>query len=260
MACAGLSLQEKIVMASDSAVAYQYEEPDWGDKPGQQVPYDWRLPCAQAPNPPGALGTTPCCNRPTEYFRQRWYCVWAPVAVPDQVNEVLDGAPPHGQSQQCGYHKVWRCAWEPVLHRCEVVAAMRAARRPPCCPATGAGDAKQTDCWIPNDQYFAKIWDVEYEECDPWTDRDVPDCTIDGEDPEKPSGCACCGVYPKLVHRIVRIRSKADIPPTFPACAATACDILPASKPVPWKISCQGAMCRPGRAKSPNLAYTYPFA
>ena len=258
-------VQENTTMAASTAAASLMPEVDWGhaeDNP--EGPFDYRLQCCGAPNPPGALGTTECCGAQTQFYRQRWYCTWKQVAIDcsSHTEEDEHESPEWNRFQKnCGYQKVWRCAFEEIP-RCEVLKNF-CDRCPPACPNP---KGQECECWVPGDQFFAKIYEIEYKECPdfPPDYPTPPNCNLpvdaDGNLLRDPQGCACCGVYQVCKARIVRIRCKAEIPADFPYDQAPLQYYRPPAHKPRVGHHCQTATCRAKSTRSPDLAYTLPFS
>ena len=214
--------------------------------------------CCNAPNPPGALGNTDCCEKETLYFRQRWYCTWHKTAISccgrQSDNAPIDPVPP--ALEDCAWTKVWRCGFEKIKR--EEVLKCFCKGQPPACPHPTGGEC---ECWVPGDQFFAQIFETEYTLCkayDPKLNNQCPPCAGPSQSPDAVAdSCACCGVYEKCVPKIVRIRSRKEIPPLYPHRPAA----YPVHDPPPHKPKpqCQTPTCRLGPAMSPNLYTVLPY-
>jgi len=208
-----------------------------------------------APCPPGALCNTEKCDKRTEFYVQRWRCTWRKLD--------LKCCGPRGH-KECAWTKAWSCSFDSVS-RCEVLKRL-CCRPPPRCPA----DCDECDCFVPEDAFFAKVWEIEYEPC---PDHEVSPYEhgysneahpVDCEG--NPAGCACCGLNEILCPRWVKITCKSDIPASDPfavplpyyerPCKPPGCRRPPAL--------CAGAGCRvgPSANRSPDfwLAPSLPFA
>lgn len=204
-----------------------------------------------APYPPGALCNAESCEKCTEFYVQRWRCTWK------KLN--LD---PLGQ--ECAWTKVWSCSFDSVA-RAEVLKQL-------CCKSSQrcTADCDECACLVPEDVYFAKVWEIEYEQCSDHVLSSGEEGFLDDAHPVDsegdPAGCACCGLKEVLCSRWVKITCKSDIPPAKPfevqlpcydwPCKPSGCRKQPAL--------CAGVGCRVGSAahRSPDfwLAPVLPFA
>lgn len=224
------------------------KRPDFGDVEGRDKPFDPSNTRCNAPCPPGAFCNTRACDQGTEYYVQRWTCLWKRTH--------LDCS--HEGERGCGYTKAWRCRFQRI-QRCEVLKAF-SGRPPPQCPEPN-GDS---ECFVPKDAYFARVYEIEYVPCSILKDELGDDKSDDKSDDD----CGCCGLQQVLKWRFVKIDSKEDIPPARPL-----------EPPKPWARAkdgprderayrssaaprCAGALCTVGPAKSPDywLAPVFPYA
>ncbi len=220
-------------------------------KEGEDCPYDPNNVCCNAPCPPGAFCNTPCCSKKTEFWVQRWTCLWAQHPL-----DCGRGTAPHGYDQQCAWTKAWRCRWE-CVSRAEVLK-FYCCRKQPRCPEPN-GDC---DCFVPQDTYFAKVWEIEYEECDNKRrplDRRMQPC-IHQDRHGDPAGCACCGLHEVCVPRWVKILCREDIPPEDPYAVPLPYYERPHPRPCgrgPPR-ACAGATCPvgPNANRSPDFWLT----
>ena len=251
---------------------------EWGDEcEGLRRPFDPANGCCQAPCPPGALGNTKCCKKKTEYWVQRWTCFWhterdLPCGkgcgrpCEDQARGCRDEQPVRPGCDNrvpCAFTKKWRCNFYQVP-RCEVLK--RFACRPPArCPTPGDCYHGESECFVPEDTYFARVWEIDYECC---SNQVIPneDCCIQQDSCLNPAGCACCGLYEVCHPRWVKITCKANLPPEFPyeqplpyyerPAAREACGRAPAL--------CAGSRCAvgPNANRSPDfwLSPVLPYA
>jgi hypothetical protein len=228
--------EDSCASSSDTDSAH----PDFGDLEGRDVPFHPDNMRCNAPCPPGAGCNTAACSQTTEYYVQKWTCLWKQTAL-----DCRDQAKP-----ERGYTKAWRCRFQRIP-RCDVLRAF-AGRPQPRCPRKDGDD----DCFVPEDAYFARVWEIEYAPCQ--------------DDPQDDQDDGCCGVRQVLNWRFVKINSRADVPPQRP---------LEPSKPwaaqhradhddrddgrrAPRSLRCAGALCKVGPAKSPDywLAPVFPYA
>ena len=215
-----------------------------GPGPGIKQPFDPLNACCNAPCPPGAFCNTCECDLPTEFYVQKWTCVWKQSPLRCCKGKKVD--------EECAWTKAWRCNFHQICR--EDVLKMFRCAQPQRCPVPCGGES---DCFVPSDTYFAKVYEVGYEECDKKKYR-PGDCfpyryghTQCGKC-LKVGGCACCGLFQTCKERWVRIRCKAEIPP-----------LLPYEPPLPFyerpgcqpkrRNYCQCVTCAPAVAKSPNL-------
>lgn len=223
-----------------------------GPGPGVAAPFDPNNACCNAPCPPGAFCNACDCDRPTEFYVQRWTCVWQ--QTPLRCCEGGKGKGIGRIDEPCAWTKAWRCNFHQICRE-DVLKFFRCAP-PPRCPVPCGGES---ECFVPQDAYFAKVFEIGYEECD-------KQCYPPGEcypvrvgknpcgaDCVKVGGCACCGLYQTCNERWVRIRCRADIPP-----------LLPYEPPLPFyerpefllprrRTRCQCVTCAPAAARSPDL-------
>lgn len=180
----------------------------------RNLAYEPNNVCCNAPCPPGSFCNTDCCNKKTQFYVQRWRCVWK------QCELACGGDSQHGppkckKSTKCAWTKAWTCCFERVP-RGKVLEAM-CRRQPPRCPDPD-GDC---DCFVPEDAYFAQVWEIEYEPCVPDEALVMPgepgyDPCLPQDAHGNPGGCACCGLYQVCVPRWVKINCKNEIPPEDP--------------------------------------------
>ena len=191
-----------------------------GEVEGETVPFRPDNACCNAPCPPGAFCNTECCTRKTEYYVQKWTCFWqkTEVACGDVCCDVPCDDPCRKPTRvnKCAFTKAWRCSWLRIP-RSEVLKAF-CCRKPPRCPQPADCYTGECDCFVPEDTYFAKVWEIDYVDCcEPAQDQPL------GQDPCKPvddcgdpAGCACCGVREVCNPRYVRIHCRSQIPPENP--------------------------------------------
>lgn len=217
--------------------------------PGIEHPFDPLNACCNAPCPPGAFCNTCECDLPTEFYVQKWTCVWQ--------QSPLSCCKGKGKSdEECAWTKAWRCNWHHI-GREDVLKVFRCAQ-PQRCPVTCGGES---ECFVPQDTYFAKVLEIGYEECDKkkkWKNPCLP-YRFDAMGQKglggkflKVGGCACCGLFQTCKERWVRIRSKADIPPLHPYAPPLPYYERPECQPK-RRNYCQCVTCAPAVAKSPNL-------
>ena len=231
---------------------------------GRDRPYDPNNVCCNSPCPPGAFCNTQCCDKKTEFWVQKWTCVWTQTPL-----QCGDGVAPACSDAACAWTKAWRCRFLQV-ERCEVLKAFR-CRQPARCPDSKnySGDS---DCFVPSDTYFAKVWEIEYDECPERCSLLSPGAP--GYDPCKPQdiygnpgGCACCGLYEVCAHRWVKIACKEQIPPAHPYEVPLPYYERPAAQRrcgARAPSACAGPTCSvgPNGSKSPDswLSPSLPFA
>ena len=182
-----------------------------------------------------------------------------------------DGCEPARQ-KNCVWTKAWRCNWY-CIPRHEVLKAWSCRPQARCPTRSCAGE---NDCFVPDDQYFAEVYEIGYELCSPdqkcpqkddattglpipWETADWQNC--DGTDDNgNPQGCACCGVYETCKSKIVKINSKADIPSEYPYATPLPYYERPCAERK--NRICQTKNCGVGSAgaKSPNLAGMLTYA
>lgn len=202
------------------------------DCEGRDRPFDPKNACCNAPHPPGALPGR-CCDRRTRFYVQAWRCVWKQTDLEDCSCA--------GSDAKCAWVKAWRCNFREVSRR-DVLKAV-CSRRPARC-----AEADECECYVPEDVYFARVWELDYESCA----DDLLQPGDPGYDPCKPQdergvpgGCACCGLTEVCCPRWLRIRCKADIPPLYPREPSWDCE--------PEPRRCVGARCAVTHAKSPDF-------
>ena len=221
---------------------------NWGNVPGQSAPFDPNNQCCNAPCPPGAGCNTQSCAAATEFYRRRWVCQWSQTGL-----QCADPGQPDIPNAACAWTKVWRCTFEQIT-RAEVLAAFCDWRQQPRCPAP---DGQDCNCFVPPDQFFAKVYEMSYEECPP-TPAGVQLGCIAEDANGNPLGCACCGLFEKVQPRWVRITSKADIPASFAMPPAGVAYYEPQSC-TPGARTGQGTVCTVGRGGSPDLSGVMVF-
>ena len=243
-------------MATTNQVAAGQIEPIgddvFGTVEGLDRPFDPSNACCNAPCPPGAFCSTKCCDRRTTFYVQKWTCVWTQTPLSCKDPQVV--------SNQCAWTKAWRCNFMPI-ERCDVLKAM-CCRKPPRCPLPGDCYSGECDCFVPEDTYFARVYEIEYVECsDPDPDNSGP-CHQRDDTPSElggpnPAGCACCGLTETCQPRWVRIHSKSQIPPEFPYEVPLPYYERPAERRPYGKRpgACAGALCRvgPNANRSPDF-------
>ncbi|NDD30541.1 MAG: hypothetical protein EB084_19960 [Proteobacteria bacterium] len=240
--------------ASDASeeAASNYERLDFGDVEGKDRPFRPNNARCNAPCPPGSFCNTRACSRKTEYFVQQWTCLWRQTHLKCSEDA----------QRECAWGKVWRCHFKQI-QRCEVLKAF--PRAAPRCPDE-AGDSQ---CFVPRDTYFARVWEIDYEPCD-YDDLRHGERKDDSDSSEGATGCACCGLAQVVAPRWVKITSRAQMPPDHAY-----------EPPLPWakgkdqpdererdargpRPRCSGALCRvgPNANKSPDfwLAPVFPYA
>lgn len=235
------------------------------DVQGVNVPYDPNNVCCNAPCPPGAMCNTECCDKQTEYYVQRWTCQWRQTPLRCDDDHSSDNH--HRRHPECAWTKAWTCRWERI-ERCDVLRAL-CCRPPRRCPDVQGGGAYrgECECLVPEDAFFAKVYEIEYEECPPWNPEVAAsgDC-IQEEHDHTPVNCACCGVYEVCCPRWVKITCKNDVPPEYPFAVPLPYYERPVSssgcrRP---RGPCAGAACRvgPSANRSPDfwLRPALPFA
>lgn len=230
---------------------------------GLNYPFDPANACCQAPCPGGAFCNTKCCDRRTEFYVQKWTCVWQATKLkcynPDET------------STDCAWTKVWRCNWNRI-ERCDVLKGV-CRRKPPRCPLPDDCYSGESECFVPEDAYFAKVFEIEYVECtkkEVYHDEDRPCHTYDAPGPysehamtndagggPNPAGCACCGLAETCAPRWVRIHCKEQIPPELPYEVPLPYYERPAARSAckGQAGACAGSLCRVGSSanKSPNF-------
>jgi len=181
----------------------------FGDVEGRDRPFDPNNACCNAPCPPGSFCNTLCCKKKTKYYVQKWTCVWTKTPLDCGKKVKVD----------CAWTKAWRCNFYEI-QRCDVLKAF-CCRKPPRCPTPGPCYSGECDCFVPEDAYFAKVYEIEYEPCIPDDellkpgDEGYDECRPQNADGE-PGGCACCGLFEVCVPRWVKIHCKSQIPPELP--------------------------------------------
>jgi hypothetical protein len=221
----------------------------FGDEEGAPAPFDPASAAAGAPCPPGGFCGAGACREKTQFYVQRWTCVWAQAP------------------EQRAWTKAWRCSFLPVERR-EVLRAL--CRRPR--PEGRCGGER--DCVVPEDAYFAKVFEVEYFECSELLDDAPSESTgaawegstpaVAGDAAEKSSHASgppagCCGLAEAVVPRWVRIHCKSQIPPDFPCEAPLPYYERPAERRSRRPGTCAGAprgaggpsQCKCGRGERP---------
>lgn len=237
-----------------------------GQQEGLDVPFDPANACCNAPCPPGAFCNTKVRKEKTQFFVQKWTCVWTqtPLACQD----------PRLVSNQCAWTKAWRCNFLPI-ERCDVLKAF-CCRKPPRCPQPEDDRySSECDCFVPEDAYFAKVFEIEYVECSEKllvSDAKVPPCHLCDDTASEfggpnPAGCACCGLAETAMPRWVRIHCKAQIPPEFTYEVPLPYYERPAerspSRCMKRPGACSGSLCKVDRNankspdfwRSPSLPY-----
>ena len=233
--------EHKDSCASSSSGASTSTHPDFGDAEGKDVPFHPGNARCNAPCPPGAACNAPACSQKTEYFVQKWTCLWKHTEL-----DCTD----HGKPER-GYTKAWRCRFQRIP-RADVLKVFT-GRPAPRCPQQ---DGQEAQCFVPADVYFARVWEIEYVLCQDDDSEDHDD--------------GCCGVRQVLNWRFVKITSRADMPPERPLEPSRPWaadyrekpqkdhqDGRPARAP-----RCAGALCKLGPSKSPDywLAPVFPYA
>ncbi len=116
----------------------------------------------------------------------------------------------------------------------------------------------ESECFVPQDTYFAKVFEIGYEECDKKTKYPRGECfpyrygrTPCGECLQV-GGCACCGLFQTCSERWVRIRCRAEIPPLHPYELPLPFYERPHCEPK-RRLHCQCVTCAPAVARSPDL-------
>ena len=199
---------------------------------GLDFPFDPANVCCNAPNPPGALGNTCICGKKTKYFRQTWTCVWTQTPLKCAEDD-------------CAWTKAWRCNFYEV-DRCDVCRHF-CKRGPARCPEKGACYTGECECTVPEDQFFAQVWDSTYEFCP--KDGPVDPASCHERDAEgNPAGCACCGVFEKCKARLIKLNCKKDIPSKEESCSCCA--------PACREANCQSTGCKVKTSASPNFWLT----
>ena len=239
----------------------QVSQPEEFDEPTPGHPlrrhccrYDPGNACCNAPCPPGALCNTEACSRRTEFYVQRWRCVW--TRTPLDCGSKC--------KPETAWTKAWTCSFD-LISRAAVLKSM-CCREPARCPV----DCNECHCFVPQDAFFAKVWEIEYEQCpdhqlvegDPgFLDECHP---VDSEG--NPAGDACCGLFEVLCPRWVKITCRSDIPPSDPFAVPLPYYERP-SKPEGCRkppALCAGVGCRVGTQanRSPDfwLAPVLPFS
>lgn len=227
-----------------------------GPGPGIRHPFDPYNACCNAPCPPGAFCNDCDCDKPTEFYVQKWTCVWQQSPL-----YCCKGKGKGKPDEACAWTKAWRCNFHRICRE-DVLKVFRCGQAQRCPEPCGG----ESDCFVPQDTYFAKVYEIGYELCDkyPWPEGECFPVR-EGRTPcgkcLKVGGCACCGLFKTCKERWVRIRCKAEIPP-----------LLPYEPPLPFyerpdcepkrRNYCQCVTCAPAVARSPNLRglSTQPFA
>lgn len=202
----------------DDTVA-EIDQEVFGDVEGRDRPFDPDNACCNAPCPPGSLANTPCCTKKTKYYVQKWTCVW--TKTPLNCGKATGGGGGKQLTTECAWTKAWRCNFFEI-QRCDVLKAFcNNSRKPARCPTPGPCYTGESECWVPSDTYFAKVFEIEYEPCIPNDELLKPGDTGYDEcrprnDEGEPGGCACCGLFEVCVPRWVKIHGKSQIPPELP--------------------------------------------
>ena len=240
----------------DNQEIHALEDDIFAQREGLDIPFNPANACCQAPCPGGAFCNTKCCTEKTQYWVQKWTCVWKKT--------VLECESPSQVSTECAWTKVWRCNFHQI-ERCDVLKAL-CCRKPARCPLPDDCYHGECDCFVPEDVYFAKVFEIEYVECvkPGFPDPKKPCHVYDVADPDhadpmlggaNPAGCACCGLTETCMPRWVRIHCKDQIPPEYPfevplpyyeRPVERSCCKQPAGQ-------CAGPSCRVKTAKSPNF-------
>ena len=156
-----------------------------------------------------------------------WTCLWSLTPLACQKDLPL-------AQQDCAWSKVWKCKWLQIP-RCDVLKSFGSRRAPRCPWPNGPGEcySGETECFVPADTYFARVYEIEYEECvtpenayAPGDTGYVGTCKPQGisdmgalgpASRDAAGNCgACCGVFEVCVPRYVRIHCRDDIPPELP--------------------------------------------
>ena len=179
----------------------------------------------QAPCPPGAFCNTECCDKRTEFWRQRWVCTWQQTPLncsPDDANANanMDNNMDNNMDEEkdccpvetmCAYTQTWRCVWEKVDRHTAVMGIKMAQPQKnsmtDCMGCSLGNNARSEACVVPNDQYFAKVWEISYVPCATTSDSTMTPAEMD---------CACCGVKQQCSSRFVRLGKLSDIPSDLP--------------------------------------------
>ena len=142
-------------------------------------------PRCGTPYPPGTIPQPPWRQPPSEIWRQRWSSVWS--LLPRDCG----GCEP----DSCTYTKSYKATFLPV-ERHEALEFLT-TYTPPC------GPRDDRECEVPEDSYWVKYWEVQYEEC---LASDAPE-----DDPT--AGCACVGLRQVYRHQWKPLLRRSDLPP-----------------------------------------------
>ena len=221
---------------------------------GSRRPFDTENPNCQAPCPPGGFCNTECCSRRTEFWVQKWTCLWTRTEL-----QCGRGDAP---SDLCAWTKAWRCRFLQI-ERGDVLAFFP-SRPHARCPLPAADYSGENECFVPEDAYFAKVYEIEYQSCGE-EQHSPPGTTTRGHDDQgsrcsrsgssdvgTPTDCACCGLYETCRPRWLRIYSRAQIPPLYPYAVPPPFYDSRAEEPLrrqwcaPKSPACSGGMDRIG--------------